>query len=226
MSVSMKTVKMKYGAGSVEVSVPEKNLIGVIEKSVPEVKETEEEIILKALAGPIGTPRLGEIVKPGQTVAIVVSDVTRLWQRMNIYLPYIVRELNQAGIRDENIRFIGAMGFHRGQSREEHEKLLGEELKDRFVIHDHDCEDKGNLTFLGTTGRGTPVWINKMAMDSDHIVLTGGCTYHPFVGWGGGKKSILPGIVGLDTIQHNHRMVLSGTSAGTPTSRGIRFTKT
>ncbi|MCP4602106.1 MAG: nickel-dependent lactate racemase [Proteobacteria bacterium] len=210
----MRTVKMKFGTGTVDVSVPEENLIGVIEKEVPTAAETEEEVILKALANPIGTPGLGEIVKPGQTVAIIVSDITRLWQRMFVYLPYIVKDLAQAGVRDEDIRFIGAVGFHRRQTEEEHAKLLGEKLAGRFKMVDHNCQDKDNLKFLGTTERETPVYINKLAMDSDHIILTGSCPYHPFVGWGGGKKSILPGIAGFETIQHNHFMNLSDEIGG------------
>jgi nickel-dependent lactate racemase len=67
--------------------------------------------------------------------------------------------------------------------------------------------DKSNLVPLGRTSRGTPVVINRIAAEADHIVLTGCCTYHPWVGWGGGKKSILPGISSIESIQHNHLMV-------------------
>ncbi len=210
----MTTVKMKYGKGYVDVTVPEKNLLGIIEKDVPASAKTEEEVILEGLANPIGRPRISEMVKPGQTVAIVVSDITRLWQRMYFYLPYIVKELNDSGIKDEDIKFIIATGFHRPMTDEENAKILGEELFKRFKVESHECQDKDNLTHLGTTKVGTPVYINKTAMDCDHIILTGCCTYHPFVGWGGGKKSILPGIAGFDTIQHNHFMCLTEEIGG------------
>jgi nickel-dependent lactate racemase len=39
-------------------------------------------------------------------------------------------------------------------------------------------------------------------------VLTGCCTYHPWVGWAGGKKSILPGIASIESIQKNHLMTM------------------
>jgi nickel-dependent lactate racemase len=204
----MKTVKMKLGHGYVNVSVPEENLLGVILKEVPASTMTEDEVILAALANPIDSPRLKEIVKPGQTICIVVSDVTRAWQRMNVYLPHIVTELNEAGIKDKDIRFLSALGYHRKQTREEHEKQLGPALLERFGIIDHDCMDKDNLINLGKTSRGTPVTINKIAAEADHLVLTGCCTYHPWVGWGGGKKSILPGISSIESIQHNHLMIL------------------
>jgi nickel-dependent lactate racemase len=204
----MKTVKMKLGHGYVDVSAPKENLLGVILKEAPPSTMTEEEVILAALANPIGTPRLKDIVKPGEKICIVVSDVTRAWQRMGVYLPYIVKELNDAGIRDKNIRFLSALGYHRKQTREEHEKQLGTALLERFEIIDHDCMDKTNLVNLGKTSRGTPVTINKIAAEADRLVLTGCCTFHPWVGWGGGKKSILPGISSIESIQHNHLMIL------------------
>ncbi len=204
----MKTVKMKLGHGYVDVSVPEENLLGVISKEAPLSTRTEEEAILASLANPTGTPKLRDMVKPGETVCVVVSDVTRAWQRMNVYLPYVLQELNEAGVKDKNIRFLCALGYHRKQTREEHEKQLGAELLQRFEVIDHDCMDKSNLVALGRTSRGTPVIINKLAAEADRLVLTGCCTYHPWVGWGGGKKSILPGISAIESIQHNHLMIL------------------
>ena len=215
----MKTVKMKLGHGYVDVSVPEENLLGVILKEVPASTMTEDEVILAALAKPIGAPRLKEIVKPGQTVCVVVSDVTRAWQRMHVYLPHLVNELNEAGVKDKDIRFLCALGYHRNQTPEEHEKQLGKALLERFGITDHDCMDKANLVTLGKTSRGTPVTINKIAADADHLVLTGCCTYHPWVGWGGGKKSILPGISSIESIQHNHLMVMDDKGRQRPEVR-------
>ena len=150
----MKTVKMKLGHGYVDVSVPEENLLGVILKEVPPSTMTEEEVILSALAHPIGTPRLKEIVKPGQTVCVVVSDVTRAWQRMQVYLPHIVNELNDAGIRDKDIRFLSALGYHRNQTPEEHERLLGKALLERFQDH------RSRLPGQGQPG---PLWAQPAA---------------------------------------------------------------
>ena len=204
----MKTIRMKLGNGYVDVSVPEENLLGVILKDAPVSGKTEEEVILDTLAHPIGTPRLKDIVKRGETVCIVVSDVTRAWQRMSVYLPHVVKELNDAGIADKDIRFLSALGYHRRHTPEEHEKLLGPSLIQRFQIIDHDCLDKDNLVQLGTTSRGTPVIINKIAAEADRLVLTGSCYYHPWVGYGGGKKSILPGISSIESIQKNHLMTM------------------
>jgi lactate racemase len=214
----MTTLKMKLGTGYVDVTVPDENLLGVILKDVPP-SAPEEQVIQEALEHPIGAPRLREIVKPGETVCVVVSDITRAWQRMWVYLPFIVKELNDAGIRDEDIRFLCAIGYHRMLTEEEHAKLLGPELANRFKMTDHDCLDKSSLVNLGTTSRGTPITINKIAAEADHLVLTGACTYHPWVGWGGGKKSLIPGIAGFDSIQRNHPLTMDESGKQHPRVR-------
>ena len=210
----MTTVAMKYGAAKIDVTVAEQDLIGIIEKPVPTPELTEEEVVRRALAEPIGTPSLAQIVKPGQTVAVLVSDVTRLWHRPSVFLPILVETLNAAGIADRDIRVIGAVGTHRRQTREEHERILGPTLAPRFQIEDHDAKDGGNLVPVGTTPLGTRVALNRRALECDHLVLTGCCTYHPFFGWGGGKKSIVPGIAGFETVQQNHLRVMADEVGG------------
>jgi nickel-dependent lactate racemase len=214
----MKTMKMKLGNGYVDVSVPEENLLGIIQKDVP-ASAPEEAVIREALANPIGTPRLRDIVKPGETVCVVISDITRAYHRPWIFLPFIVKELNEAGIQDKDIRFLGAIGYHRAHTAEEHAKLLGPELSRRFKITDHDCLDKNNLVNLGVTSRGTPITINRIAATADRLVLTGCCTYHPWVGWGGGKKALLPGIAAFESIQRNHPLTMDETGRQRPEVR-------
>lgn len=205
----MKTIKMKYGKEILNLQLPEENLLQVIEPNPFTKAGTEEEIIKAALNKPIASARLKELVKPGETVCIVISDVTRAWQKTNVYLPYIVDELNSAGIKDEDIMFLSANGTHRHQKEEEHNSLLGDKLAQRFKVYDHDCLDKENLKYVGKTTYNNKIYINKKALECDHMILTGGIVYHFLAGWGGGKKSILPGISGYETIMTNHGLSLS-----------------
>ena len=200
---------MKYGREKLQFSIANESLLGSIESNVLEDKRSEEEVILDALENPIASRRLREIIKPRDRVCIVISDITRSWQKMSRYLPYIVEELNKGGIEDENIVFLCATGSHRRQSKEEHSILLGDRLADRFEVIDHDCKDEDDLVYLGETSFGTPVKINRIALDCDHIIITGAIVFHLLAGWGGGKKSILPGIAGYDTIMANHAMSLN-----------------
>lgn len=205
----MEKIKIKYGSTYMDVLVKEENLIGVIDANKVGEEKSEEQIIKEALENPIGSARLKNLVHKGEKVCLVIPDVTRAWQKTGKYLDKVVEELNDGGVEDKDIIFISALGSHRKQTREEHEKLLGEKLSSRFQVIDHDCYDKDNLVYLGETTYGNNIYINKIAMECDHIVITGGIVYHLLAGYAGGKKTILPGIAGAETIMKNHSLSLN-----------------
>lgn len=200
---------LKYGHEEMLLKIAEEHILQVIESNQVTFEKTELEIIQSALANPIGSPRLAEIVKPGERVCVVIPDITRVWQRTDLFLPLIVEELAQGGVQDKDIIFICALGTHRRQTAEEHRLLLGPKLADRFTVIDHDCHDRTNLVYCGETSFGTPVWLNKQAMECDHLVLTGGIVYHFLAGWSGGKKYVLPGIASYETVMANHALSLN-----------------
>ncbi|AJG97982.1 hypothetical protein LF65_01370 [Clostridium beijerinckii] len=212
----MKEINMKYGRDKMRAFIEEKNLLEIIESNDFKKSKTEDEIIAEALYNPIDSERLKDIVHEGEKVCIIISDITRSWQKPYKFLYKIVEELNEGGVKDEDIIFLSAQGTHRKQTREEHEILLGEKLSKRFEVYDHDCFDEESMTYLGETSYGTPVMLNKKAVESDHIVITGAIVYHFLVGWSGGKKSILPGIASFKTISANHSLSLNdGFGSGT-----------
>ena len=104
---------------------------------------------------------------------------------------------------------VSATGTHRTQTKEEHIGLVTQAVYDRIRVEDHVCTDQDNLVHVGDTSRGTPVWLDKRAMACDHIVLTGGVVFHFMAGFGGGRKSVLPGISGRETIMKNHNQALN-----------------
>ena len=220
----MKNTAFKYGKSTKSVSIAIDNWLDTIESSLPENSNlSEEEIILNALKYPIGSQPLKDKVLPGEKVCIVISDITRSWQRMQVYLRYIVDELEKGGVKDEDITFLCATGSHRKQTKEEHRILIGEKLFHRFEVIDHDCHDSDNHVYMGTTSFGTPVKINKVAVSCDHLIITGAVIFHDLAGWGGGKKSILPGISAYESIMANHALSLSpsiGKGTHTMVKRG------
>jgi nickel-dependent lactate racemase len=199
---------LKFGKQKVEIDIPEKNLLGVLRSRQVPCAPTEEEAVLKALENPIGSPRLRELVKPGEKVCIVICDLTRSWQHTAVYLPFLVEELKKAGAKDEDIFFLSATGTHRFHTPEEHRSLLWDKLYGRYKIFDHDSRG-ALMTDLGKTSYGTPVRLNKMATDADHVILTGGIVYHFMSGWGGGRKAVLPGISAYETVMTNHALALN-----------------
>lgn len=201
---------MKYSDTAFSVSLDQAQVVAEVHANTVDLpKRTVREHIEYALDHPIGAGPLEEAVRPGDTVCILISDVTRRWQQPSTYLPVLVERLNRAGIPDKDILIVCATGTHREQTEEEHISLVGEELYRRIRFLDHKCDDKEHLTYMGTTSRGTPVWLNSCAMACDKLILTGGVVYHFLAGFGGGRKSIVPGIAGRETINTNHNNALN-----------------
>ena len=119
----------KYGTGTVDFDYPEEDVLRVIEPAELEKStQTEEQIIREAIENPIGSPKLEEIVKPGQSVCIVVPDVTRLWARPSVIVHILVEKLEKIGVKDEDILFISGVGTHRLQEEEDFENLIGKDF--------------------------------------------------------------------------------------------------
>ncbi len=219
---------MKFGQQEFEVNLPAELIAAELEPNhINLPQRTVAEHIHYALDNPIDSAPIRELVKPGETVCVIISDVTRRWQSPETYIPILVEELEKAGIRDEDILILSATGTHRRQTKEEHIGLVTEAVYDRIRIEDHVCTDQDNLRLVGTTSRGTPVWLDKRALDCDHIILTGGVVYHFMAGFGGGRKSILPGISGRETIMKNHNLALNpGLGSGSnPEVRSANLTE-
>ncbi len=210
---------LKYGTTTLKLPLEQSRLLGVLDSSPGGSGRSQEEIVRCALANPIGSPRLGSMVKPGQRVCIVVSDITRAWQKPSLYLPLLLEELKAAGVAEEDITFLCATGTHRGHTPQEREAILGPGLAGRFRFVDHDCRDAGSMVYLGTTTRGTRVELNRLAVEADHVILTGAIVFHLLVGYGGGKKSVLPGIASYQTIMQNHAMSLAPEGGSNPEAR-------
>ena len=199
-------IHLPYGEKGANVEVPEKNLIGILRSSEYKAKDTPEQLIKKALQNPQGTKKLSDIInakKKKDHVAIVVDDHTRPCPTDKM-LPPLLEELYSAGVRDENILIIFATGSHRTTTKEEAEKLLGKDVASRikYISNDSLGDD---FVDIGTTKRGTKVLLKKAFYDADIKILTGDVEIHYFAGYGGGRKSILPGIVKYATIQDNYK---------------------
>ncbi len=204
----MDKLSLKYGSKSFDIALHAHVLAAAPPARLPD-PETE---IRRALAAPIGTPPLAEIIRPGERVAIVTSDITR-YTGSELYLPILVEELNRCGIADHDIEIIVALGIHRKQSTEEHRKILGP-LFGRVAIHDHECDDRAQLVDLGRTSSGLPVCINQRVVSADRVIVTGTIGLHYFAGFGGGRKSLVPGVASRETCMATHFAIFNPPELG------------
>ena len=200
----MKTYSFAYGSGTVELPLDEKNVIGELHGNAVAPLADIRAALWASLDAPIDSAPLCERAKAGDTVALVVSDMTRFWMRQDLVVPHLVDYLTErCGVREEDITIVIANGTHIGGDEQELRTLVTDAVYDHVKVKNHDCEAK-DLVYLGTTPHGTPVSIDRTAAEADLVVCLGAVTHHVMAGFGGGRKSILPGVSGLQTIRHNH----------------------
>ncbi|HEX9079862.1 MAG TPA: nickel-dependent lactate racemase [Desulfuromonadaceae bacterium] len=197
-------MELKYGSTSFDLDLPPARLAGVISPPIPLPAASPEEIVTRALDA--SQPIISGF-RPGDRVVIVTSDITR-YTASEIYLPLLVERLNRQGIPDRNIEILIALGIHRKQTDHEHEKIVGP-LYGRIRVSDHDCDDPAELACVGRTGSGIEVSINRRAVEADRLILTGVIGFHYFAGFGGGRKSVLPGIASRRACMASHFCVLN-----------------
>ena len=195
-----------YGKTEVVARIQAENLLKVVKTTgSPGVKDSNAEI-MRALDNPLESKRLEDIVGSGDKVAIVVDDATRATPNRSMLHP-ILDKLNLSGVNDKDVSIIIGRGSHRPTKPNEFSALIGEDVKDKVKVVDHDC-DANNLVEVGETSRGTKVLLNRTFMEADVKILTGDVGFHYYAGYSGGRKSILPAISGRNTIQHNHAFLL------------------
>ena len=214
-------MKLEYGFGTgiQTVDVPERSLLGELHAGAAPEGLIGEAEVKRALAAPIGSPHLRDIVRPGETVAIITSDITRPMPTAAV-MPALLDELYAGGVRPEDITLVFALGSHRKHTPAEQEKLAGERAFSEIRCVDSDPDD---CVSYGTTSRGTPVDITRAVAETDRRICLGNIEYHYFAGYSGGAKAIMPGVSTRAAIQANHsRMVLPECCAGSLEKNPLR----
>jgi nickel-dependent lactate racemase len=200
------SIKFDYGKNGIEIKINPSWNVTVMTPEKQELIENPIQSIKNSIQNPIGSLPLRDIVDKKKSVkqlCIVVDDATRPVPS-KIVLEALVEELNSYGIEDNQILILIATGLHRRSHEYELERILGKELKKRLKVIDHVASDKNSLKFFGNTIDKVPIYINKNYCESDLKILTGYVEPHFFFGFSGGRKSIIPGIAGVDTVQENH----------------------
>ncbi|NQT93192.1 MAG: nickel-dependent lactate racemase [Lentisphaerae bacterium] len=202
----MKSVEIEFGISSFAIRVPDRtDVLTLPDVEVPADPAAEIE---RGLLEPSGCPALSEVIRQktsNPTAAIVVSDNTRPvpYKGPGGILEPIVDVLREGGVSD--IVVLVATGTHRGLSDSELEELLPPAIRDPDVrVVNHDCTARESLRCIGRTSRGTDAWVNTLYLDADIKILTGLVEPHFMAGFSGGRKSICPGLVGLDATHVFH----------------------
>jgi len=162
--------------------------------------------IAQQCAAPVGSKSLRELAEGKKTVAISFDDLTRTTPAYAV-TPWLMKELATAGIKDENVLFIGSFGTHRAMTQEEVGRKLGADIARRYAWLNHDAFD--NVKELAATTRGNRVKLNQTFLSADLKICISGIKVHQDAGYGGGAKAILPGLAALSSVEYNHTQILT-----------------
>ena len=198
-----KKIEIPYGKGQLEFEVAHRNLIGVYSpKDIRGVVDISQEIV-RSLGAPIGTKCLRELARGAQKVVLVADDNTRLTPTDKI-IPILLNELNAAGVKDEQVTIIIALGTHRPMTDEEILEKYGEEVVRHVQVKNHNFRDPEMMVDLGTTPNGTHIKVNKEAYEADFKIGIGSIVPHYIPGFAGGAKIVQPGISAEQTTAETH----------------------
>ena len=201
----MKTVQLAYGKTGLSIAVPDSALV-IEPRHLPGLAD-EAGAVAAALRNPIGTAPLKDLVKSTDTVAIVISDITRPTPNEKL-VPWLINELKHVPLK--NFVIVNGVGSHRANSREELIQMLGRDIVDTVRIENHDAFDDSKLAHVGRNSYGSEIYLNKTYVEADFRIVTGFIEPHFFAGFSGGPKGINPGIAGIKTILDFHNAVMIG----------------
>ena len=172
--------------------------------------------IRRRIQTPIGTAPLRELAKGKKRVVITFDDLERPTPAHEL-APLVLEELKAAGVADDNILFLAAIGTHRALPSDEVVRKLGKEIEQRYSWINHNCYE--NLKEIGISSRKNRIKVNQNFAAADLRITLNGIKVHQRAGYGGGAKSVLPGVASIETVKYNHE-VIGGSSK---TTRPCRF---
>ena len=157
----------------------------------------------EAMATPVGTKPFER--EKGWSPAIILGDSTRRPS------PFIRQLVNLIEPKTDDIKIIFACGTHVPTDPSFMRKIVGEDIFKRYeksIKVSSTQNQTSKYEWIGMTGRGTPVELNKELFDRDLLISTLNVQPHYFAGYEGGAKALLPGCAGLKTITTNHGYVI------------------
>ncbi|RMF92079.1 MAG: nickel-dependent lactate racemase [Nitrospinota bacterium] len=193
-------VALAYGKGRLHVELPEQNLAYVIHPPALPPLPNPAEQLRASLASPLQSEPLRELAGQSKRIVLVIADITRPVPYRTL-LPVLLTELS---VPPERLTILVATGLHRPNSPAELAEMLGDDVVQRYRIVNHNAHDPRQLRRVGTSSRGTEVFLNRLYLEADLRIAVGHIEPHFFAGFCGGPKFVMPGVAGAATIRANH----------------------
>jgi len=212
-------IKLEKGQTSLDITLPDEKVCDIIiGRKVPAISHDD---IRDIISNKIRTHSPEDI--RNKKIALIIPDNTRLWARGDVFVPEIVKTLFDLGVPRENLRIIIASGTHADMTKDQFSALAGTFCAQHVEILNAANKNQDRLVYIGETYKKTPVLITREAAEADHIIIFGGVLHHLIAGFGGGRKYIMPGIAGYDTIQKNHSLAIRQDGTPHPLARQAKL---
>ncbi len=202
----MNTVSFDYGTTEIDIILPSWVHYDVLE-AIPLASVPLRRAFESAWAQPFGMTDPASTLESGDRVVIVVNDHTRptptrtllalLWERI------------KSRVDAADVTLLIGTGTHRSPTAQELEAMLGEFLA-LFHVQIHNCDQ--DCVDIGLTARGARLLLNRSIVEADRVILIGHIGMHYYAGYTGGRKGILPGVAGRETIEANHAQLMNPRS--------------
>jgi nickel-dependent lactate racemase len=200
-------VDVPYGEEKIQVKIDDARVAGIV-RGNPVPVGNEEEKLRTALENPMNSKNLKDFLAGGKNILFIVNDATRPTPTARI-LENIYKIAKPA-----DAKYIIATGAHRAPTEPEFRQIFGkfyDEIKPRLFVHD--ARKDADMVYIGTSRIGTPLYVNKMAMEADRLVIISSVEPHYFAGFSGGRKSFFPGVASYKSIEINHRASMDPKAA-------------
>ena len=198
-------IKLDYDRSSQTVDVPDRNLLGVIgARSFKDAQGAPRLSPAQALASPVGSPRLGDMVEKGQRVAIAASGSLKP-PALPSLVEIVWAELEAKGVPDSNVTVILGKNGCGPRPESAITKMVGRRVKARLACQ---WADPADYLRLGRTKSGTPVDVTAAAVEAGKVVSLGAIGYDMFAGYTGGAETIIPQMAGSETVESLLRLSL------------------
>ncbi len=207
MKPGTEVYRVPYGKDEIAFTLPPGMRGAVVTSKSVEPLDDVEAAIAEALRKPVDAPPLRELAQTGEaaslTACIVFTDITRA-SPDQLLVPALLRELEAAGVHDEDVTLLCGIGMHRPSTRAEKIAKLGQDVVERYRVIDNQPQNPDALVDLGLTEGGVPVSAHRAAVEADLLLATGLVEPHQYAGYSGGRKTVAVGAAGEPLIAHTH----------------------
>jgi nickel-dependent lactate racemase len=185
-------IRLPYGDETISVTLPDCDVTAVERPggAAVDVRAAAD----RALEAPHG-PGITEVVAPDDTVAVVVTDVTRATPDDILLDAFFARLPGE--VTADRVSVVLGLGLHRPMTDAEIQAGFGDHAP---LVENHDPESARQVGEVDDV----PVMLNATVDDADVVLATGMVEPHQYAGFSGGAKTVVIGAGGEPVIRYTH----------------------